>query len=114
MQLFACHFVFKASLALLKFGMLQKNGIKDGYKYCKYCNVLNAVYLKAVYYIIPDIAEMWVFFFFLIKCIFILKQFHLFLQFNINIQILCIIGPFCKFSQIFVLISLLVLFTQMS
>lgn len=38
-------------------------------RYCKYCTeVLNAVYLKAVYYIIPDIAEMWVF---LIKFIFI-------------------------------------------
>lgn len=40
----------------------------DRYKYCKYCNVLNAVYLKAVYCIITDIAEMWVF---LIKFIFI-------------------------------------------
>lgn len=28
---------------------------EGGYKYCKYCNVMNAVYFKAVYYyIIPD------------------------------------------------------------
>jgi hypothetical protein len=35
------------------FGLFIKS--EDGYKYCKYCNVMNAGYLKAVYYyIIPD------------------------------------------------------------